>query len=64
MDKVSFIASIPTIKSAIILGGQDGGQVKFEVPESDIAGLVSLVRYREQALKVTVEPLMEVLEAE
>ena len=42
-DRISFVASLPPIKSAILLDGNgDGGQVKLEVPRSDVAALLLL----------------------
>lgn len=43
MATVSFLATLPAIKSAIVLDGQgDGGQVKLEVPRSDVGALLLL----------------------
>jgi hypothetical protein len=55
-DKITFIASLPPIKSAIILDGNgDGGQVKFDVPRSDVMKLIQVQGMSRCSLKVTVE---------
>jgi len=42
-DSIIFRASLPAIKSAILLDGQgDGGQLKLEVPRSDVGALLLL----------------------
>lgn len=54
---VVFHASLPAIKSAILLDGiGDGGQIKLDVPRSDAGALVLLHQYfAGKALKVTIE---------
>lgn len=51
---IEFEATIPPIKSAILVDGQGGGQVKLEVPESDMPELVKLMALRGMVLRVTV----------
>ena len=51
---VTFLASIPDIKSAILVGS-DGLQLKLEVPESEMGNAVFLVGMRGKILKVTIE---------
>ena len=51
---VSFLASIPDIKSAILVGS-DGLQLKLEVPESEMGNAVMLVGMRGKVLRVTIE---------
>lgn len=53
-DCVSFLANFPPIKSAIIVG-QDGMQVKLEIPESEMANAVKLLAFRNYRLRVTIE---------
>lgn len=52
--RVSFLASFPPIKSALIVG-QDGMQIKLEIPESEMASAVPLLAMRGAVLRVTVE---------
>jgi hypothetical protein len=54
---ITFSASLPSIRSAMILDGQgDGGQVKLEVPRSDRQAFFFLQDWAEQELEVTVRP--------
>jgi len=42
-NSITFRASLPAIKSAILLDGQgDGGQLKLEVPRPDVGALLLL----------------------
>lgn len=52
--RVTFLASFPPIKSALIVG-QDGMQIKLEIPESEMASAVPLLAMRGAVLRVTVE---------
>ena len=56
-ESVTFEASLPAIKSAILLDGiGDGGQIKLDVPRSDAGALVLLHQYfAGKSLKITVE---------
>jgi len=56
---VTFQASLPNVKSAMLLDGNgDGGQLKLDVPRSDTGALVLLHQFcTGKALKVTVEVL-------
>lgn len=53
-EAVTFLAAFPAIKSAIIVG-QDGMQVKLEIPESEMPAAVKLLALRDVILKVTIE---------
>ena len=54
---ITFSASLPAIKSAMLLDGMgDGGQVKLEVPRSDRQAFFFLQDWAEQELEVTVKP--------
>lgn len=54
MDEVTFAASLPEIQSAISIGG-DGGRIKLDVPETEMAALVQLAAYgRGKVLLVSV----------
>ena len=55
-DKISFIASLPPIQSAINLDGRgDGARIKLDVPRSDVLEIMKLQRLAEMTLRVTVE---------
>ena len=57
MNAITFRASLPPIKSAILLDGQgDGGQVKLEVPRSDVQALLQLQEWAGCELEVTIRP--------
>lgn len=53
--QIRFKATLPEIQSAVSIGG-DGGRVKVDLPESEMAALVQLAAYgRGKVLDVTVE---------
>jgi hypothetical protein len=55
-NRITFLASLPAIKSAILLDGQgDGGQVKLEVPRTHVQALLALQEMAGHVLRVTVE---------
>ncbi len=60
-EAIEFVASLPSIKSAILLDGQgDGGQVKLEVDRSNVGALVLLQQwYAGQVFKVIIAPVDE-----
>ncbi len=53
-----FLATLPCIKSAILLDGNgDGGQVKLEVDRSQVGALLLLQQeYAGKVFRVTIEP--------
>lgn len=55
---IEFVASLPPIKSAILLDGQgDGGQVKLEVDRTQTGALVLLQQwYAGMTFDVTIRP--------
>ena len=56
-DSATFLASFPTIQSAIkIDGGGNGMRVQLDIPESELGEAMKLMMWREQVLRVTVEP--------
>ena len=56
MAKISFLASLPPIQSAIqIHGAGDGFLVKFDVPLSDRMEMMKLACCDNQTFRVTVE---------
>ena len=60
-DAASFLAAFPAIQSAIkIYGDRQGMRIQFDIPESEMGEAVKLLMWREQVLRVTVEPEREV----
>lgn len=59
MDKISFVASLPPIQSALNIGGAEGdsSRVKLDVPGSETAEVVKLLLLRGKAFRVTVEEI-------
>lgn len=55
-NRISFVAYLPPIKSAILLDGNgDGGQVKLEVARSDVGALLLLQdQYAGKTFLVTI----------
>ena len=54
---VTFSASIPTIKSAILLHGDDGATLKLELPAISEEQAVKLLGMKGKPLKVTIEAM-------
>ncbi len=52
--KVEFVCSLPPIQSALNFGG-DGGRIKIDIPESDIAQAAKLIMARGKVIRVTME---------
>lgn len=56
-DGATFRASFPAIQSAIKVDGSGGGmRVQLDIPESEMAEAVKLLAWRQQVLRVTIEP--------
>jgi len=55
---VTFTASFPPIQSAIKIG-TDGMRLQLEVPESELAKAIEVLAWRECALTVTIEPIVQ-----
>lgn len=53
-DKISFIASLPPIQSAIQLNGLDGARIKLDVPENEMPEVMKLVLLKGKAFRVTI----------
>lgn len=57
MEKITFIASLPAIQSAIQLDGQgDGARIKLDIPRNYTFEVLKLQRLAGFRLKITVEP--------
>ena len=55
-EAATFLATLPPILSALRFSGDGGLRVMFDVPESEMAEAVKLLAWRQQVLRVTVEP--------
>jgi len=56
MEKITFIASLPPIQSAINLDGQgDGARIKLDIPRSDVEAILKLQGLAGMCFKVTIE---------
>jgi len=56
MDKITFIASLPAIQSAILISGDgNGAKIKLEVPQSEIAEVLKLSLLHGKCFKVIIE---------
>lgn len=55
---IEFVASLPCIKSAILLDGQgDGGQVKLELDRTQVGALLLLQQwYSGETFRVRITP--------
>lgn len=57
-DGTAFIGSLEG-RSCLVWNGDGSATVKITVSASQIAGVAQLLRHREKALKITIEPLEE-----
>jgi hypothetical protein len=56
-ESATFLASFPTIQSAIkIDGGGNGMRVQLDVPESEMHEAIKLLMWRECGLRVHITP--------
>lgn len=56
MDKITFIASLPAIQSAILISGDgNGAKIKLEVPQREIMEILKLSSLYGKCLRVTIE---------
>jgi hypothetical protein len=55
-SKITFIASLPPIQSAINLDGNgDGARIKLDIPRSDIQAVLQLQALSGTVFKVTID---------
>ncbi len=54
-EKLTFIASIAPLQSAITIAHDGGARVKIDIPEDEMPAIVRLMLYRGKRLKITVE---------
>ena len=55
-EAASFLATFPPVLSAIRMAGDGGMRLMIDIPESDMAEAVKMLAWRQQVLRVTVEP--------
>jgi hypothetical protein len=57
MEKISFIASLSPIQSAIKISGDgNGARVQLEIPQSELASIIKLQLLTNKAFRVIIEP--------
>ena len=54
-DKLTFLASIAPLQSAITIASDGGARIKIDIPESEMPAIVRLMLYRGQRLRITLE---------
>lgn len=54
-DSVTFLCSMPDVLSQLKIG-KDGMRIQLDVPESELANALPLVKWRDCVLRVTVVP--------
>ncbi len=54
MERLSFLASLPPIQSAMKIG-QDSCRIQLDVPASELHNVINLAYLQGMVLKVTVE---------
>ncbi len=61
MEKISFIATLPPIQSALNIGGAQGdsSRIKLDVPGTETSEVLKLLLFRGEPFKVTIERLEE-----
>ena len=52
---VTFLASMPDVMSQMKIG-RDGMRLQLDVPESELAKALPLVKWRDRVLRVRIEP--------
>lgn len=56
-DRAVFLASFPAIQSAIkVYGDRQGMRVQIDIPESEMGEALKLLAWREQVLRIAIEP--------
>jgi hypothetical protein len=54
-EKLTFLASIAPLQSAIKIAHDGGGRVAFDIPESEMPAIMRLVLYRGRTVRITIE---------
>ena len=60
MDKLTFIASIAPLQSAITIAHDGGARVKIDIPEDEMPAIVRLMLFRGKTLRVTLEAIDDI----
>lgn len=55
LEPISFVASLPDIKTAIGISGKGDGRLVLDIPQSELAEVVKLTLLSDKPLKVTIE---------
>ena len=57
VKKVSFLAALPPIQSAMNVSGQKDGptRIKLDVPTEELPTVIKMLLWREELVRVTVE---------
>ena len=55
-NTATFRATFPPILSAIRMAGDGGMRIMVDIPESDLGEATKLLLWRQQVLRVTIEP--------
>ena len=56
-DPASFLASFPSIQTAIKIHGDGNGvRIQLDIPESEMGEAMKLVLWRQMVLRVTIGP--------
>lgn len=54
-ERLTFLASIAPLDSAIQVSSHGGARVKLDIPEDELPAIVRLMLYRGKRLRVTLE---------
>jgi hypothetical protein len=54
-DRITFLASIAPLQSAITIASDGGARVKIDIPEDEMPAIVRLLLMRGRVLRITVE---------
>lgn len=55
-ESATFLATFPSILSAIRMAGDGGMRVQLDIPESEMGEALKVLMWRECVLQVTVKP--------
>jgi len=60
LPKLSFIATLPPIQSAMSVSGNgDGMRIKIDISEDEVGNAVRLMLFANKLFRVTIEPVEE-----
>lgn len=54
--KLTFLASIAPLQSAITIASDGGARVKIDIPDDEMPAIMRLTLLRGRTLKITIEP--------